>query len=104
MRLLTVKQVRKRLNVSRALAYKLISDETLRCVRIGSAIRVDERELEEFISGSKAPCSRPKGPSGGRGAGGGFRHLDAGRLRKAWREESEQRESEAENDGREGRR
>lgn len=47
-RLLTVRAVIERLNISRAKAYQLMRDE-LPVVRIGRAVRVPESGLEEWI-------------------------------------------------------
>jgi excisionase family DNA binding protein len=39
----------KRLNISRAMAYKLLTLGELPCVRIGRAVRVREADLESYI-------------------------------------------------------
>jgi excisionase family DNA binding protein len=48
-RLLTVKAFTEALNVSVPMGYKLIRDGAIPVVRIGSAVRIDPRDLEEFI-------------------------------------------------------
>jgi len=47
--LLTAKDVAKILKVSKALAYRLFSDDQLPAVRFGRTVRVKPEDLEEFI-------------------------------------------------------
>jgi excisionase family DNA binding protein len=46
--LLKVKDVCERLNVSKAMAYRLIGDE-IPAIRMGATIRVDDESLESYI-------------------------------------------------------
>ena len=49
MNLMTPEQARQRLSLGRNTIYTLLRKGTLRCVRIGRAIRVSEAEIERFI-------------------------------------------------------
>ena len=49
MKLLTVKECAKILNVSLGLAYRIVSSGDLPSVRIASAIRVREADLEAYV-------------------------------------------------------
>jgi excisionase family DNA binding protein len=56
-RLLTVEETAKRLNVSRATAYRMVYDGRLPTLQLGgrgSALRVDEVELERWLYGLAA--------------------------------------------------
>jgi excisionase family DNA binding protein len=90
---LTVKQVAERLNVSLSTVYGLVSHGKLRARRIGTgrgAIRVSEDALQQYLDASvseathaastAAPTNRPQ-------RGRPFKHLDADRLRAAWRKQ-----------------
>jgi excisionase family DNA binding protein len=51
-RLLTIEEAAKRLNVSRATAYRMVYDGRLPTLQLGgrgSALRVDEAELERWL-------------------------------------------------------
>lgn len=48
-KLLTIKQTAEALGVSSAMVYKLSREQALPVVRIGSAVRIDPRDLEAFI-------------------------------------------------------
>ncbi len=53
-RLLTIEEAAKRLNVSRATAYRMVYDGRLPTLQLGgrgSALRVDEAELEQWLYG-----------------------------------------------------
>ena len=81
----TVKEAAKRLEISPSLVYLLISQGRLACVRHGlgrGVIRISEEQLHAYLAeaeGRPAPA-RPL-PS----ATGNFRHLDAEKLRQAWK-------------------
>jgi len=48
-KLLTIKTFTEALNVSVPMGYKLIREGAIPVVRIGSAVRIDPRDLEAFI-------------------------------------------------------
>ena len=48
-RLLNVKQVAERLNVSKSFAYQLLASGEIAVVRIGNAIRVKQEDLDNYI-------------------------------------------------------
>lgn len=48
-RLLRAREVAKILNVSQALAYRLIQMGEIPCVRIGTAVRVRPEDLDAYI-------------------------------------------------------
>ena len=51
-RLLTIEEAAKRLNVSRATAYRMVYDGRLPTLQLGgrgSALRLDERDLESWL-------------------------------------------------------
>lgn len=50
MQLLTVKQVQEKLNIGSVTAYRLIWDKQLPAVRIRSAWRVKEEDVEAFVN------------------------------------------------------
>ncbi|MGO9829787.1 MAG: helix-turn-helix domain-containing protein [Myxococcaceae bacterium] len=52
-RLLTLKEVAHYLAVERTLVEKLVSERTLRVVRIGTEIRVCPEHLKAFIAGAE---------------------------------------------------
>jgi excisionase family DNA binding protein len=47
--MLKARDVAVRLNVSRAMAYKLMKDGSIQTVHFGGSIRVRQTDLEEFI-------------------------------------------------------
>lgn len=49
MRLLRAREVAKILNVSQALAYRLMQMGEIPCVRIGTAVRVRPEDLDDYI-------------------------------------------------------
>jgi excisionase family DNA binding protein len=49
--LLKVADAAERLNISRSMAYRLVSDGTLPTIRYRRMLRVDPAALEEWISG-----------------------------------------------------
>lgn len=49
-RLLKASDVAQRLNISRALAYRLIQREDIPVIRINHAVRVKPEDLEAYIS------------------------------------------------------
>lgn len=51
-RLLRIEEVADHLAVSRSMAWKLIAYGQLRSVRIGRAVRVRPRDLEEYVAGA----------------------------------------------------
>ena len=48
-RLLTVRELQSRLNCSRTVAYELIAKRALPSIRLGTAIRVPEVAVDDFI-------------------------------------------------------
>jgi excisionase family DNA binding protein len=48
-RLLKAREVARRLNVSKAMAYRLMQRGEIRCVRIGTAVRVRPTDLTAYI-------------------------------------------------------
>lgn len=52
--MLTVKEVARKLNISLGLAYRIIGSGELPSVRIASAIRVMESDLQEYIDGNRS--------------------------------------------------
>jgi excisionase family DNA binding protein len=84
MSLLTVREIQNRLRVSRACVYALIESGRLPAIRIGvgrGTIRVDEADLDAFVTARRGDSIRP-----GRlpGTATEFVQLDADRLRRAW--------------------
>lgn len=47
--LLTVPQVAKRLQLSTRQIYRFIRREELRALRVGSRVRIDPRDLDDFL-------------------------------------------------------
>jgi excisionase family DNA binding protein len=83
-KMLTVRDVAARLNVSPGCVYRLVSDGDLPHIRIGAGrgtIRVDEADLEAFVRVGK---SQPKAMVSPPSIEKVFVHLDADRLRAAW--------------------
>jgi excisionase family DNA binding protein len=52
--LLRAAQVARLLSISRAKAYQLMASGEIRTVRIGSSVRVDPRDLAEFMERMKS--------------------------------------------------
>ena len=52
-RLLTAKDVAERLSISRSKAFILLSSGTITAIRIGRNLRVEEQDLEKYISENK---------------------------------------------------
>ena len=48
-RLLTMKELAERLQVSRVTAWRLIAERGLKCIRIGRSVRIRERDLEAWL-------------------------------------------------------
>ena len=55
--LLTANDVAKRLNISRTKAFDLLNNGTIPAIRIGRNIRVEENDLENYISNNKMSVS-----------------------------------------------
>lgn len=49
-RLLRIEQIADRLSVSRSMAWKIIDLRQLRSVRIGRAVRVQPKDLEDYLA------------------------------------------------------
>ncbi len=47
--LLTIDQVARRLNISRAMVYRLIQHSSLKVVHLGRAIRVSANSLQQWV-------------------------------------------------------
>lgn len=56
-RLLRAREVAKILNVSQALAYRLMQMGEIRCVRIGTAVRVRPEDLDAYIQANLSAAS-----------------------------------------------
>lgn len=56
--LLTVKQVQEYLNISRSATYNLLNSKMIPIIRIGTAIRVDEKDLEDYIKKEKSKITK----------------------------------------------
>lgn len=52
---LTGKEVAEILNISKALAYRLIAEGKIRSIRFGRTVRVQREALDEFIQKSTSP-------------------------------------------------
>ena len=48
--LLKASEVASKLNISKALAYRLMQRGEIRCVRIGNAVRVRPEDLQAFVA------------------------------------------------------
>lgn len=51
--LITVQEMAKLLKISRSKAYELIKDETFPIIKIGKCIRINEKELLNWLHNSK---------------------------------------------------
>ncbi len=51
--IVTVKQLREMLGVSRALAYKLISDGEIQAVKIGTSLKIPKVSVINFVTEEK---------------------------------------------------
>ena len=60
----TVKQTAERLNVCPATVYGLINAGRLACYRVGRAIRVAERHIQEFLEGGEQKGGGENPPPG----------------------------------------
>jgi excisionase family DNA binding protein len=72
---LTVREVADRLRVSSSLVYRMVESGKIGCLRIGQgrgAIRVSERDLDQFIEQSQ---QTPTQPQQRHARHGGLRHL-----------------------------
>lgn len=49
MEFLTVKQMMQLLNISKTTAYKLINTDSFPAIRIGRSIRIDKKELQNWL-------------------------------------------------------
>lgn len=58
-RLLTIRDVAKRLSVSERTVRNLANDKTLRGLRIGRVRRFDPRDVDAYIESSKRSIGRP---------------------------------------------
>lgn len=54
MKLLKASEAMKRLQIGRNKLYRLVGDGQLKHVRIGRAIRISEKHLEEFVQAREA--------------------------------------------------
>ncbi len=52
--MLTVDELARELNVSRAFAYRLIQQREIPSYRIGRCVRVKERDVARYLEGCKA--------------------------------------------------
>jgi excisionase family DNA binding protein len=57
-RLLKVADIAKLLNVSRAMAYKLIQNGEIPAIRISHAVRVKPSDLEEYVTRCRTGIAR----------------------------------------------
>ncbi|MBB3208906.1 excisionase family DNA binding protein [Rhodopirellula rubra] len=53
-------QVADMLNVSLSLIYKLVNQGVLQCYRIGSAIRITDEQIQEFLAEKKSDAPKTK--------------------------------------------
>lgn len=60
-RLLTMRELAERLRVSRVTAWRCVAERNLKCIRIGRAVRIRERDLEAWLE---------RNATGGDGDGG----------------------------------
>ena len=51
--IVTVKQLRTMLGVSRALAYKLIADGEIQAVKIGTSLKIPKASVIHFVTGER---------------------------------------------------
>lgn len=51
--LLTIKEVMRRLQISRVTLYNLTKDGKIKSVKIGAAVRYQESDIEDFITEAK---------------------------------------------------
>ena len=51
--IVTVKQPREMLDVSRALAYKLISDGEIQAVKIGTSLKIPKASIINYVTGEQ---------------------------------------------------
>lgn len=92
MELLTVDQVSRELNVSSTCVYSLVQQGRLRSIRIGNGrgtIRIDRDDLIEFVDTRRSGGNQKDHTRRRRQritTGGAFVHLDANRLRDAWKD------------------
>lgn len=68
-------EVGRRLQCSRSVAYQLIAQGTIPCVRMGRSVRVPESALEAWIRSETKPATEPVPPgrATGRERGGASR-------------------------------
>ena len=61
--MLTPKQLAERLSLSLSMVYRLLSNGELECYRFGTAYRVSEDQLKQFLEKQKAVTEKmlPKG-------------------------------------------
>jgi excisionase family DNA binding protein len=81
-----VREVAARLEISPSLVYQLIDAGKLRCSRHGlgrGVIRVSEEQLANYLARAVEPEKMPSRVSNG--TAGSFKHLDAAKLREAWK-------------------
>lgn len=84
-RFLTVFQVARMLAVSKSLVYELAAAGKLASYKIGkNAIRFHPDDVAQYLRGCRTKVRRSK-PAASPGTI--FKHLDAARLAKAWREQ-----------------
>lgn len=84
MKLLTVEEVSRELNVSATCVYSLVQTGELASIRIGKGrgtIRVDQEDLDDFVEQRR---NRPRRMPKKKVNGASFVHLDASRLKSAW--------------------
>jgi excisionase family DNA binding protein len=83
---LRVRDVAERLEVSLSLVYVLIASGKLRCTRHGAGrgtVRISEEQLAEYLAAVEGPKTVRSRSAENAGA---FKHLDAAKLRQAWRQ------------------
>ena len=51
--IVTVKQLREMLGVSRALAYKLIADGEIQAVKIGTSLKIPKASVINYVTGAQ---------------------------------------------------
>lgn len=89
--LFTVKQIAQQLALSPSSVYELIATGRIPALRLGprrGAIRIRNNDLQAYLHMSSSDMQSPVKPANDRkDTGRLFKHLDAERLRAAWRQQ-----------------
>jgi excisionase family DNA binding protein len=85
--MLRVAEVAKRLGVSQALVYQLLTERRIPHFRLGTGrgtIRIRAEDVDAYLTGCRVEAGGRKPPAK---PGGPFVHLDANKLAAAWEDE-----------------